>query len=69
MCPAANPVTSLLAQEGIGALACGAPAAVARPGDLDARSLTLSAPTSRLLVRRGRRWAFTTGSATSSAVP
>jgi alcohol dehydrogenase class IV len=39
--PAANPVTSLLAREGIGALAAGAPAAVAEPGDLDARTLTL----------------------------
>ncbi len=39
--PGANPVTTLLALEGVRALACGAPAAVERPGDLDARSLTL----------------------------
>ncbi len=39
--PAANPVTSLLAERGIGALAQGAPAAVQRPADIEARSLTL----------------------------
>jgi alcohol dehydrogenase class IV len=39
--PAANPVTSLLATEGIRALAQGAPAAVAAPNDIDARTLTL----------------------------
>ncbi len=39
--PAANPVTSMLATEGIRALARGAPAAVAQPDDIDARSLTL----------------------------
>jgi alcohol dehydrogenase class IV len=39
--PAANPVTSMLATEGIRALAQGAPAAVAAPQDIDARTLTL----------------------------
>ena len=39
--PAANPVTSMLATEGIRALAQGAPAAVARPDDIAARTLTL----------------------------
>jgi len=39
--PAANPVTSMLATEGIRALAQGAPAAVAQPHDIDARALTL----------------------------
>ena len=39
--PGANPVTSLLAEEGIRALRRGAVAAVADPGDLAARSLTL----------------------------
>ena len=39
--PAANPVTSMLATEGIRALARGAPAAVADPQDLEARTLTL----------------------------
>jgi maleylacetate reductase len=34
----ANPITSLMAQEGIGALARGIPASVERPTDLDARS-------------------------------
>ncbi len=38
---AANPVTSLLAQRGIAALAQGAPVSVERPGDIDGRSLTL----------------------------
>jgi maleylacetate reductase len=39
--PAANPVTSMLATEGIRALARGAPAAVADPHDIEARTLTL----------------------------
>jgi alcohol dehydrogenase class IV len=39
--PAANPVTSMLATEGIRALAQGAPAAVADPNDIEARTLTL----------------------------
>jgi alcohol dehydrogenase class IV len=39
--PAANPVTSMLATEGIRALAHGAPAAVADPQDIEARTLTL----------------------------
>jgi alcohol dehydrogenase class IV len=39
--PGANPVTTLLAQEGIRALAAGVPDAVEHPGDLQARSLTL----------------------------
>lgn len=39
--PGANPVTSLLAQAGIRALAHGAPVAVERPRDIDARTLTL----------------------------
>jgi alcohol dehydrogenase class IV len=39
--PGANPVTSMLATEGIRALAQGAPAAVAQPHDIDARTLTL----------------------------
>ena len=34
----ANPITSLMAEEGIGALARGIPASVERPADLDARS-------------------------------
>ena len=34
----ANPITSLMADEGIGALARGIPASVERPADLDARS-------------------------------
>jgi maleylacetate reductase len=34
----ANPITSLMAEEGIGALARGIPASVERPTDLDARS-------------------------------
>jgi maleylacetate reductase len=39
--PGANPVTSMQATEGIRALAQGAPAAVAQPRDIDARTLTL----------------------------
>lgn len=39
--PAANPVTSLLALEGIGALAEGSPVAVERPQAIDGRTLTL----------------------------
>jgi maleylacetate reductase len=39
--PTANPITSLVAAAGIRALAEGAPAAVARPQDIDARTLTL----------------------------
>jgi alcohol dehydrogenase class IV len=39
--PATSPIAALLAQEGIRSLARGAPAAVARPDDLDARSATL----------------------------
>lgn len=37
----ANPITSLMAEEGIGALARGIPASVERPADLDARSETM----------------------------
>jgi maleylacetate reductase len=37
----ANPITSLMAEEGIGALARGIPASVERPADLDARSEAL----------------------------
>jgi alcohol dehydrogenase class IV len=36
-----NPISSLIAQEGIGALARGIPGSVADPGDLDARSEAL----------------------------
>ncbi|MFN8203558.1 MAG: iron-containing alcohol dehydrogenase [Solirubrobacteraceae bacterium] len=39
--PAANPITSLMAEEGIRALARGAPVAVRRPDDLDGRTDTL----------------------------
>jgi maleylacetate reductase len=39
--PGANPITSLLAEEGIRALAHGVPVAVARPGDLEGRADTL----------------------------
>jgi alcohol dehydrogenase class IV len=39
--PRANPICSLMAEEGVRALAAGAPAAVERGDDLDARSLTL----------------------------
>jgi maleylacetate reductase len=39
--PRANPITSLMAEEGIRALAAGAPVAIERPGDLDGRSETL----------------------------
>lgn len=39
--PGASPVTSLLAVEGLGALARGAPAVVARPAELAAREQTL----------------------------
>jgi alcohol dehydrogenase class IV len=39
--PGANPVSSMQATEGIRALAQGAPAAVAQPRDIDARTLTL----------------------------
>ena len=39
--PGANPVTSLMAEEGIRALASGGPAAVSRPDDLDGRTRTL----------------------------
>ena len=39
--PAANPVTSLLAVQGIGALAEGSPVAVESPQDIDGRTLTL----------------------------
>lgn len=39
--PGANPVTALVAEEGIRALAAGVPGAVADPGDLDARTATL----------------------------
>jgi maleylacetate reductase len=39
--PHANPITSLMAEEGIRALARGVPVAVARPDDLDARGDTL----------------------------
>lgn len=37
----ANPITSLMAEEGIGALARGIPASVERPADLEARSEAL----------------------------
>jgi alcohol dehydrogenase class IV len=39
--PGANPITTLLAQRGIAALAQGAPQAFEHPDDIDARSLTL----------------------------
>jgi maleylacetate reductase len=39
--PGANPITSLVAEEGIRALASGVPAAVSRPEDLDGRTQTL----------------------------
>jgi alcohol dehydrogenase class IV len=39
--PRANPIASLMAEEGIRALARGVPVAVERPGDLEARSDTL----------------------------
>lgn len=39
--PGANPITSLIAEEGIRALAYGAPGAVARPDELEGRSETL----------------------------
>jgi alcohol dehydrogenase class IV len=39
--PNANPITTLLAQRGIAALAQGAPRAFEHPDDIDARSLTL----------------------------
>jgi alcohol dehydrogenase class IV len=39
--PAANPITSLMAEEGIRALARGVPVAVERPGDLGGRADTL----------------------------
>jgi alcohol dehydrogenase class IV len=39
--PGASPISSLMALEGIGAIARGVPTAVARPDDLDARSETL----------------------------
>jgi maleylacetate reductase len=39
--PGANPITSLLAEEGIRALARGVPVAVSRPGALEGRSDTL----------------------------
>lgn len=39
--PAANPITSLMAEEGIRALARGIPVAVEKPQDLDGRSQTL----------------------------
>jgi alcohol dehydrogenase class IV len=39
--PHANPITSLMAEEGIRALSRGVPLAVARPGDPDGRSDTL----------------------------
>jgi maleylacetate reductase len=39
--PAANPITSLIAEEGIRLLAAGLPVAVAAPDDLDARGLML----------------------------
>jgi alcohol dehydrogenase class IV len=39
--PRANPITSLLAEEGIRALGRGVPVAVAEPGDLEGRSDTL----------------------------
>lgn len=39
--PGANPITSVMAEEGIRALARGVPVAVERPGDLDGRADTL----------------------------
>jgi maleylacetate reductase len=39
--PRANPIASLMAEEGIGALALGVPAAIERPDDLEGRSDTL----------------------------
>ena len=39
--PGANPITSLMAEEGIRALASGVPAAVSRPDDLEGRTRTL----------------------------
>jgi alcohol dehydrogenase class IV len=39
--PGANPITSLMAEEGIRALSKGVPVAVERPDDLDGRSATL----------------------------
>ena len=39
--PGANPITSLMAEEGIRALANGVPAAVSRPEDLEGRTRTL----------------------------
>jgi maleylacetate reductase len=39
--PRANPIASLMAEEGIRALALGVPAAIERPADLDGRSDTL----------------------------
>lgn len=39
--PGANPITSLMAEEGIRALASGVPAAVSRPEDLEGRTRTL----------------------------
>jgi alcohol dehydrogenase class IV len=39
--PRANPVTSLIAQDGIRALAAGLPGVIAAPGDLEARSEAL----------------------------
>src|SRR2546430_12544362 len=39
--PGANPITSLMAEEGIGALAEGGPVAVEKPEDLEGRSETL----------------------------
>jgi alcohol dehydrogenase class IV len=39
--PGANPITGLIAEESIRAIAAGLPGAVARPDDVEARSLTL----------------------------
>jgi maleylacetate reductase len=39
--PGANPITALIAEESIRAIAAGLPGAVARPDDAEARSLTL----------------------------
>jgi maleylacetate reductase len=39
--PGANPVTSLIAEEGISALASGVPTAVSKPDDLEGRARTL----------------------------
>ena len=68
--PGANPITSLMAEEGIRALARGVPVAVREPHDLAARTDTLvrRLPRGRR-VRRRRLRACTTRSATSSAAP